>query len=440
MSDSQDFVDWFRHAAPYIHAHSGRTVVLQISGDVVASDSFPHLIHDLALLNSLAIRLVLVFGARPQIDSLLKERNIVPEYNENLRVTTEASMSSVKQAIGDIKIQVEALLSMGLPNSPMAESDIKIASGNYVIGRPIGVVNGIDLQMTGRVRKINTDMINARLQAGEIVLIPPLGYSLTGEVFNLSSFEVAARVAIDLQADKLIMLGQQAVIQDEAEQTVKQITCDQARMLLDPNSIRNIDENPTTALAQGIRACESGVKRVHYIEQQIDGGLLLELFSRDGVGTLLSNLPFDSIHKATVEDIGGILELIQPLEEEGILVKRSREKIEVDINDYIVLVRDNAVIGCAALHCYPEDQVMELACLAVHPDYQHQSMGDTLLKFVERLALQNGAQSLIVLTTQTQHWFVEKGFTESELSALPVEKQNMYNYQRNSVALIKKLH
>lgn len=439
MSDNQEFVGWFRQAAPYIHAHRGRTFVVQVSGDVVAAENFANLIHDLALLNSLAIKLVVVFGARPQIDELLKDRNIVPEYSGALRVTSESSMSSVKQAIGDIKIQIEALLSMGLPNSPMAESHINVASGNYVIGRPLGVMNGVDLQMTGRVRKVNREMITARLAAGDIVIIPPLGYSRTGEVFNLSSFEVAASVAMEINADKLIMVGNQAVVQDEQGNTIKQLTCDQAQTILESDARSHVGENPTTALAQGIVACESGVKRVHYIEQQVDGGLLMELFSRDGVGTLLSNLPFDSIHKASVADIGGILELIQPLEAEGVLVKRSREKIEVDINDYIVLERDGTVIACAALHNYPDEKVVELACLAVLPAYQKQSMGDTLLQFAEKQARDKGAESLIILTTQTEHWFIEKGFKSVDLQKLPVLKQEMYNFQRNSKAFIKQL-
>ncbi len=439
MTENQNFVDWFRHAAPYIHAHRGRTFVVQISGEVVMSDSFPALIHDLALLNSLAVRLVLVFGARPQIDSLLKEKSIVPEYNETLRVTNEACIGSVKQAIGDIKIQIEALLSMGLPNSPMEESDIRVASGNYVTARPIGILNGVDLQLTGRVRNIKTDVINTRLAAGEIVMIPPLGYSLTGEVFNLSSFEVAAQTAIDLQADKLIMLGLSPVVQDEAGALVGQLTCAQARTMLGKEQANRIDATPATALDQGIKACEAGVKRVHYIEQKIDGGILQELFSRDGVGTLLSDLPFDSIHKASVADIGGILELIQPLEDAGVLVKRSREKIEVDIDDYIVLVRDGTVIACAALHAYPEDKAAELACLAVHPDYQDQARGDLMLRFIEQMAEEQGASKLLVLTTQTEHWFKEKGFSETEVEQLPISRQHLYNYQRNSKALLKNL-
>ncbi len=440
MTQENAFVDWFRGAAPYIHAHRGRTFVLQMGGDVVASDDFSHLIHDLALLNSLAIKLVIVFGARPQIDELLKERSITPQYSGALRVTDDIAISSVKQAVGEIKIQIEALLSMGLPNSPMAASSVKVASGNYVTGRPYGVVNGVDLDLTGRVRSLEKETINNRLDAGEIVLIPPLGYSATGEVFNLSSIEVAAQVAINLSADKLIMISNAPLLKNDQGEVIKQITCAQAKEKLDPGIVYNIDETPATALAQGIKACEAGVKRVHYIDKNIDGGILQELFSRDGVGTLLSGTPFDSIHQATVNDIGGILELIEPLEEQGILVKRSREKIEVDIKDYSVLVRDGTVIACAALHEYPEDNVVELACMAVHPDYQNQAKGDTLFSFIESIAIEKGAKILFVLTTQTEHWFLEKGFKEADISSLPVKKQNIYNYQRNSKTLIKTLN
>jgi len=439
-NNNQSFIDCFRNAAPYIHAHNGRTFVLQISGDVAASENFTHLIHDLALLNSLAVKLVIVFGARPQIDALLKERNITPLYNGALRVTDEASMSSVKQAIGDVKFQIEALLSMGLPNSPMAESAIKVASGNYVTGRPYGVVNGVDLDLTGKVRSIEKEIIHSRLEAGEIVLIPPMGYSVTGEIFNLSSIEVAAQVAIELSADKLIMINNDSVLKNDNGEIIRQLTCAQAKTKLDPANKNNIDETPATALALGIKACEAGVKRIHYIDQNIDGGVLQELFTRDGVGTLLSGTPFDTIHQATVHDIGGILELIEPLEEQGVLVKRSREKIETDINDYIVLARDGSVIACAALHDYKEDNVMELACMAVHPDYQKQGKGDMLFKYIETIALSFGVKMLFVLTTQTEHWFLERGFSETKIDSLPVKKQGIYNFQRNSKALIKELN
>jgi len=440
MDDKNAFVECFRGAAPYIHSHTRKTFVLQMGGDVVASEGFSHLIHDLALLNSLAIKLVIVFGARPQIDKILKERNITPEYCGPLRVTDEASISSVTQAVGEVKIKIEALLSMGLPNSPMADSAIKVASGNYVTGRPYGVLNGVDLNLTGRVRSIEKETINTRLEAGEIVLITPLGYSTTGEVFNLSSIEVATQVAIDLAADKLIMFSNTRILKDENGETIRQLTCSEAKTRLGADATKNIDETPATALAQGIKACESGVKRIHYVDQDIDGGLLQELFTLDGIGTLLTSTPYDTIRQATVNDVAGIYELIEPLEQQGILVERSQDKIEVDIDDYIVLVRDGTVIACAALHDYPKEKVMEIACVAVHPDYRNQSMGEMLYKSIEGLALQNGAKTILALTTQTEHWFIERGFVETEVSALPIEKQEIYNYQRNSKALIKKLN
>ena len=440
MENKNSFVECFRNAAPYIHAHTRKTFVLQIGGDVVASEGFTHLIHDLALLNSLAIKLVIVFGARPQIDKLLKERNVTPEYCGALRVTDEASISSVTQAIGEVKIKIEALLSMGLPNSPMADSAIKVSSGNYVTGRPYGILNGVDLNLTGRVRSIEKETINTRLDAGEIVLITPLGYSTTGEVFNLSSIEVATQVAIELAADKLIMFNNSEMLKDDEGETIRQLTCNEAKSRLGAGYTKNIDETPATALAQGIKACESGVKRIHYVDQNIDGGLLQELFTLDGVGTLLSSTPYDTIRQATVNDIAGIYELIEPLEQQDILVERSLEKIEADIGDYIVLVRDGTVIACAALHNFPNEKVMELACVAVHPDYQNQSMGEMLYDFIERVASENSISMLFVLTTQTEHWFLERGFTEADIDTLPVEKQDAYNYQRNSKALIKKIN
>ncbi|MCG8379870.1 MAG: amino-acid N-acetyltransferase [Proteobacteria bacterium] len=439
MTNESTFVELFRGAAPYIRDHYGKTFVLQIGGDVIASDKFSHLIHDLALLNSLGIKLVIVFGVRPQIDALLKERNITPEYFEALRVTDEASISSVIQAVGEVKIQIEALLSMGLPNSSMAQSDIKVTSGNYVTGRPYGVVNGVDFKLTGRVRSVEKDTISKRLDTGEIVLITPLGYSSTGEIFNLSSIDVASQVAIHLNADKLIMLSLAEELKGENEEITRQLTCEQAKEKLGTAYSNNIDDTPVTALALGIKACEAGVKRVHFIDRNIEGGVLQELFTRDGIGTLLSSAPFDMARRATISDVGGIYELLLPLQEQGILIKRSREKIEADINDYKVLVRDDTVIACAALHNYPDEKLMEIASMAVHSDYQNQSIGDMLFNYLESLASENGAKTLLVLTTQTAHWFVEKGFTETDIESLPVEKKKIYDYQRNSKALIKSL-
>ena len=436
MCAGPDFVRWFRRAAPYIHAHRGNTFVIQIAGEAVASANFPALIHDIALLNSLAIKPVIVFGARPQIDARLREQNSTPRRHAGLRITDEPAIACVKQAVGDIRIRIEALLSMGLPNSPMDSAAIKVAAGNYVTGRPLGVVDGVDFKLSGRVRKIDRLLINTRLNIGEIILIPPLGYSITGEVFNLSSVELASRVAVELKAKKLIMIGAATHFRDQRGETLRQLTAAEARAR--PDMAAAADET-AALLASGVEACEAGVERVHYIDVRQDGSILQELFTRDGVGTLLSQRPFDAVREAQDQDIGGIIALIAPLEERGVLVKRSREKIEADIGDYSVLVRDGAVIGCAALHDYPEDRVMELACMAVHGDYQNQGKGELLYQFIESVAIERGAETLFVLTTQTAHWFIERGFGETDPAGLPVRRQDMYNYQRNSKALIKRL-
>lgn len=436
MRAGPDFVRWFRRAAPYIHAHRGNTFVIQIAGEAVASANFPALIHDIALLNSLAIKPVIVFGARPQIEARLREQNSTPRRHAGLRITDEPAIACVKQAVGDIRIRIEALLSMGLPNSPMDSAAIKVAAGNYVTGRPLGVVDGVDFKLSGRVRKIDRLLINTRLNIGEIILIPPLGYSITGEVFNLSSVELASRVAAELKAKKLIMIGAATHFRDQRGETLRQLTAAEARAR--PDMAAATDETGAL-LARGVEACEAGVERVHYIDVSHDGSILQELFTRDGVGTLLSQQPFDAVREAKDQDIGGIIALIAPLEEQGVLVKRSREKIEADIGDYSVLVRDGAVIGCAALHDYPEDRVMELACMAVHGDYQNQGKGALLYQFIESVAIERGAETLFVLTTQTAHWFIERGFSETDPAGLPGRRQDMYNYQRNSKALIKRL-
>ena len=435
MRAGPDFVRWFRRAAPYIHAHRGNTFVIQIAGEAVASANFPALIHDIALLNSLAIKPVIVFGARPQIEARLLEQHSTPRRHAGLRITDEPAIACVKQAVGDIRIRIEALLSMGLPNSPMDSAAIKVAAGNYVTARPLGVVDGVDFKLSGRVRKIDRLLINTRLNIGEIILIPPLGYSITGEVFNLSSVELASRVAAELKATKLIMIDAATHFRDQRGETLRQLTAAEARARPD---IAAADET-AALLACGVEACEAGVERVHYIDVSQDGSILQELFTRDGVGTLLSQQPFDAVREAKDQDIGGIIALIAPLEEQGVLVKRSREKIEADIGDYSVLIRDGAVIGCAALHDYPEDRVMELACMAVHGDYQNQGKGALLYQFIESVAVARGALTLFVLTTQTAHWFIERGFSETDPADLPGRRQDMYNYQRNSKALIKRL-
>jgi amino-acid N-acetyltransferase len=432
-----DFVQWFRAAAPYIHAHRGKVFVLHIGGELIKSAAFHHLIHDIALLNSLGIRLVVCFGARPQIESLLRQQDINPRIVNGLRVTDAAALPYVKQAIGAVRIQIEASLSMGLPNSPMAGARVKVASGNFVMAKPAGVINGVDLEFTGMVRRIDAELIKDNLDNHEIVLVPPLGYSPTGEVFNLSSVEVATRVSTSLHSDKLLFLMMGNGFRDQRGNVIQHMTQVEAEAMLAEKELP--DETSCLLLTHGAQACLKGVERIHFIDQSIDGNLMLELFSRDGVGTMLSKNPFDQICIATFDDIGGILELIRPLEEKGILVLRSREKMEREIDDYIVLKRDGTVIACAALHVCPGNSAAELACLVVSDEYQKQSKGRELYLATEKTALGKGVRKLFVLTTHTTHWFLEQGFVEKSVDDLPVGKKELYNYRRNSKILIKQI-
>jgi len=436
LINNSEFVKWFRSAAPYIHAHRGKTVVLQFEGDLIDSKEFSYLVHDIALLNSLGIRLVIVFGARLQIEKLQEQRNIESHIVRGLRLTDEDSITCVKQAVGAARIQIEALLSMGLPNSPMEDAQVKVTSGNFITAKPIGVIDGVDLVFTGEVRRVDTGTMMRKLDNNEIVLLSPIGYSPTGEVFNLRATEVAMKVAISLGADKLLYFMSGGGLKDEKGEDIHQLMQQQAETMIKSS---NLADSAHLQLSCGIRACNEGVKRVHFLQQDQEGSLLLELFSRDGVGTLLSTAPFDQIRIARIDDVGGILELIEPLEKEGILIRRSREKIEADIEAYTVLVRDGTVIACAALKVEEDNKYAELACLAVDKNYQESGKGDELFLKIEEQAIKKGVEKIFVLTTQTAHWFLEHDFIESDVDDLPVSKHAFYNYQRNSKVLIKTL-
>jgi len=426
------FVNWFRDSAPYIHAHRNKTFVIFFSGETVM-DRCDDLIHDLSLLKSLGIRLVLVHGIRPQIDQRLKQHNICSSFHKNLRITDDLALQCVKEAAGLVRVEIEALLSMGLANSPMAGAKIKVASGNFITAKPLGIIDGIDYQHTGQVRRIEHSAIHQQLDQDNVVLISPIGYSPSGEIFNLAAEQVATEVAISLKAEKLILLTENSYTKDQ--QLIQQMTTEEAKSLLQ----QDISSTLFHSLNAAIQSCQHGVNRVHLINRKIDGALLLELFTRDGTGTLISATPFESTRPANLNDIAGILELIKPLERQGILVKRSREKLEMQINDYIVIERDGLIIGCTAYHLMQETGAAEIACLAIHPEYQKSARGNNLLDHLVKKAKKQQLSMLFVLSTQTMHWFIERGFKETEIQALPEQRQEFYNYKRNAKVLCKKI-
>ncbi len=434
---STDFVAWFRSVAPYINSFRGKTFVIAFGGEMVADGKFVELTHDFNLLAALGIRLVLVHGARPQIEQHLATRNINDSYHQGIRLTDAETMQCVKEAVGRVRLEIEALLSMGLANSPMANADIRVAGGNFITAQPIGVINGVDLQHTGSVRKVDVAALNDRMEFGEVVLLSPLGFSPTGEVFNLTLEDVATATAIALDADKLVFLMDTDGVLDKKDALLKELTVAQAQAVL--TSKRPQPDDVNLFLPCAIRACEAGVARTHLISRHTDGAVLQELFSNEGIGTMVVESTLNTLRDASIEDVGGILQLLRPLEEQGILVRRSRELLEREIERFVVLEHDHRIVGCAALYPFPDEASAELACLAVDTQCRERGYGEAVLNHMADLAKQQKLKKLFVLTTRTAHWFLERGFVESDVTALPAQKKSLYNYQRKSKVFMRKI-
>ncbi len=432
-----DFVHWFRNSAPYIRAFRGKTFVIVFGGEMLTDAQFPALVHDIGLLNTLGIKLVLVHGARPQIEKRLQEKNAELRYVNGLRITDAAALNGVIEAAGSVRVEIEAQLSMGLTNTPDGKADIRVISGNFVTAQPLGVRDGVDYQHTGEVRRIDRHAILRYLDDGCLVLLSPMGYSPTGEIYNLTAEDLATATAIQIKADKLIMLTDEDGIVGSKNKILRELTQSQAQELLQQPA--KLKPAMQITLQHAIKACSLGVPRVHILNRHSDGALLQELFSRDGIGTLIAAYRFEDTRQASIEDIGGILELIAPLEQEGILVHRSRELLETEVDHFSVVERDGLIVACAALYPYPQDNAGELACLAVHKDYRDAGRGHALFDYVERSARQQKLTKLFVLTTRTADWFRERGFKPAELAALPMKKQGLYNYSRQSKVFIKEL-
>jgi amino-acid N-acetyltransferase len=429
------FVAWFRSAAPYFNAFRGKTFVIAFGGEVVADGKFGVLTQDINLLRSAGIRLVLVHGSRPQIEAQLKLRRARSRYHAGLRITDAVALACVKEAAGLLRVELDALLSQGLPNSPMAGADINTVSGNFITAQPMGVLDGVDLQYTGTVRKVNTAAIASRLAADDLVIISSVGYSPTGEVFNLSMEDVAVAIAKALRAEKLVFLSD-APVEDARGRLMPELSAQEAELLLAKG--KNLSADTRLYLTHAVEAVRAGVARAHVVSHKVDGALLLELFTHGGSGSMITADKLERLRPASIDDIGGILQLIEPLEADGTLVYRGRELLEREVHTFFVIEHDGVIVGCAAL--YPlAGKAAELAALAVRPEYRERGYGEKLLEHGEVEARQLGYKRLIVLTTRAAQWFAERGYAETGVKSLPEPKKSLYNLQRRSKVLLKKL-
>ncbi|MFL0803809.1 MAG: amino-acid N-acetyltransferase [Agarilytica sp.] len=438
MTDSQQYIDWFRQSSPYIHSHRGKTFVVMLPGDCLSESTTANIISDLVLLHSLGVKLIVVHGARKQIEQQLKSQGLASEFHNGLRITQQAHIPGVLQAVGATRIQLEAHFSSGMPNSPMHGAKVSVHSGNFVTAMPLGIIDGMDYQYTGKVRSVEADAIENALDNRDLVLISPVGYSLTGEVFNVSFAEIAVQVALDLGADKLIAYNDDGQICNDEDTVFREMTLLKCEKFLVERQ-HHKQSNTYFALRACHKACDGGVSRAHVVSATEDGALLKELFTRDGSGTMVYRDHYETIRRARIDDVGGILNLISPLEEEGVLVKRSRERLETEISYFTVMEKDNLLIGCAGLYPMDSDSAGELACVAIHPEYRKSGRAAKLLTHIERQASRLSLKQLYTLTTQTSHWFIEQGFTETHVDMLPVERRSLYNYQRKSKVFVKQV-
>ena len=429
------WVQWLRGVAPYIHSISNQTIVIGVAGEMIAQGQLDSFIHDVSMMSAMGAKIVLVYGVRPQVETLMEIKKITSKFVNAVRITESEALSCVKEAAGEVRLDIEAAFSQGLPNTPMAHSHCRVVSGNFVTARPLGIIDGVDFKLTGVVRKVDAEAIKNELDNRHIVLVSPLGFSPTGEAFNLTMEDVATAIAISLKAHKLILLGNVDGVR-RFDEVIPELTTEQAQELVDK---KLVDEEDIYNLGYAIKALNHGVGRVHIIPYSLDGGILAELFTHDGIGTMVTEENLDSLRQATVEDVSGLISLLTPLEEDGTLVKRPREKLEQDIDHFVVLDHDGIIYGCAALYEFKKEKLGEMAALVVHQEYQGGGDGERLLKIIEKKAKKAGLTKLFVLTTRTAHWFLKRGFKAAGVEDLPIEKRNLYNWQRRSQIFMKDL-
>ncbi|MFM2119953.1 MAG: amino-acid N-acetyltransferase [Pseudomonadota bacterium] len=437
------FVPWFRAVAPYIHAYHGKTFVVAMAGELVAAGKLNAFVQDLSILHAMGIRLVLVHGFRPQVNEQLAAKGHTSRYSHGIRVTDAVALDCAQEAAGQLRFEIEAAFSQGLPNTPMANAAVRVVSGNFLTARPVGIVDGVDFQHSGVVRRVDAAAIRRAIDSEAIVLLSPFGFSHTGEAFNLTMEEVATGTAIALKADKLLFLTEIAGIHENVQDSNSPIDTElalaDAERLLGALPSATAPTDPAFYLKHCVRACRGGVERSHILPFAVDGALLMEVFTHDGIGTMVVDEKLESLREATVDDIGGILQLIEPFERDGTLVKRSRTEIERDVGHYTVIEHDGVIFGCAALYPYAEAATAEMAALTVSPAVQGQGDGDRILKRIEHRARAMGLQSIFVLTTRTMHWFIKRGFQSVDPDWLPDARKRTYNWDRRSQVLVKHL-
>ncbi len=414
-------------------AHQGKTFVVALSGEVLGSENCINIVHDLALVSVLGVRLVVVHGARPQISHALSDAGIDSPLVDGVRVTPSTAMDHVRRVCAGLRSHIEGLFSQGLPQTPLYKTRISVLGGNLVTARPMGISEGVNFQNTGVVRRINAELIQDLLGPARIVLLSPFGYSPEGELYNLESDLLAASTAEAIKADKLILFTEEEAILDVDGKRLSEA---------DPRGVlTGLDKfvcGETTKWSLDLAADltdKTGIP-VHLIGGSVDGALLQELFTAEGRGTRISRSLGSRVRSANSKDVATILAITAPLVQEGVLRSRDPEAIERNIEDFLVTEIDGLVAGCCAVSLLEASTTAELSCLAVHPNFRDSAAGDALLDAAISKARRLGGSDILALTTQAQQWFRERGFVETEIDGLPSKIRNQCE-QRKSTALMR---
>jgi len=444
-------VDLIREVFHYQSRFEGSIMVFKIEYPVTEDPGFPGLVKDLALLAKTGFKVVIVPGAKENIDAVLKQHDIdsayTPANNIPARITTNQSISYVEMAAFNVAGRYMTFLS---------GSRVDALIGNFVRARGLGVINGIDTEHTGTVDKIYTDSIMRVLNLGMVPILPCIGWNPSGKPYNVPSDEIALAVSKALNANKLFIIHAQeeagenninmpADLEKRPNGSLIRLTPAQLQSLIDANSTSlNIDE-PEIKREQyirnfelALRASRAGVHRVHIIDGRKEGSVLKELFSNLGVGTMIYADEYDSVRALHSRDLPDILRLMEPLMQSGILVRRSLDQIQEKKNDYYVLEIDGSIRACGALHDWGESQG-EIAAVATDPNYTDLGLGRKIVGFLVEKAVKNKMRGVFALTTQTQDWFESLGFKEASVGSLPEKKRGVYDQNRKSKVYTLKL-
>jgi len=412
----------------YIPGFREKTFVIALDGGIIADDNFPNILLDMAVLRSLSIRIVIVHGAAHQIEELARESKIPISNSDGTGITDAETLKLALTAANRITHEVM---------EGLASNDLRAAYTNAVIAHPSGIIGGVDRLFTGRVEKIDIEFLNTLLDKGVIPVVPPLGFDGDGRTFRVNSDGVAMEVAEALRASKLIYVTNRNGFTKNGK-TTAQVSVSEAEEYFKKHKA-DIPENMVSKFEHCIRACQHGVNRVHVIDGRIDEALLAELFSNEGIGTMIYANEYQAVRRAMKKDVRAIRNLIRESVEQEEIVKRSRADIISQLSDYYVFQIDGNIVGCVALHIQPGGESAELACLSVSGAHENIGIGQKLMTFADEAAKAKGVKTIFLLSTRAFNYFQQKGgYKEGSPNDLPQARREKYDASgRNSKVLVK---